>query len=195
MSNRPVFVVELKRRRLPTAASLSKDLETVTAWGFKNIVEFNATKTQYCTLSNKMCPILRLTLFCTWAIDRCLWSRWNTEDCSDYFAVKGSGDHYHLVTQKYGKIQCFQDSTFEEEVPKPCQCANEQSGSTKNSDISLPNLLTRYECQIRPGLEYCSHIWEASGPTILSLFEEVQKSGIEVTSDPDIRRHLQSLSN
>nr|CAH7731154.1 unnamed protein product [Callosobruchus chinensis] len=49
-------VVELERRRLATAASLSKDLEAITAWGLKNMVEFNASKTQYCTLSNKRCP-------------------------------------------------------------------------------------------------------------------------------------------
>nr|CAH7727713.1 unnamed protein product [Callosobruchus chinensis] len=56
MINRPISVVELERRRLATAASLSKDLETITAWGFKNVVEFNASKTQYCRLSNKRCP-------------------------------------------------------------------------------------------------------------------------------------------
>nr|CAH7758936.1 unnamed protein product [Callosobruchus chinensis] len=47
MSNRPISVVELERRRLATAASLSKDLEAITAWGLKNKVEFNAFKTQY----------------------------------------------------------------------------------------------------------------------------------------------------
>nr|CAH7758873.1 unnamed protein product [Callosobruchus chinensis] len=51
MSNRPM--VELERRKLATVASLSRDLEATTAWGFKNTVEFNASKTQYCTLSNK----------------------------------------------------------------------------------------------------------------------------------------------
>nr|CAH7719183.1 unnamed protein product [Callosobruchus chinensis] len=56
MSNRPISVVELERRRLATTASLSKDLETITAWGFKDMVEFNASKTQYCTLSKKRCP-------------------------------------------------------------------------------------------------------------------------------------------
>nr|CAH7728879.1 unnamed protein product [Callosobruchus chinensis] len=53
MSNRPISVVELERRRLATAASLSNDLEAITAWGLKNMVEFNESKTQYCTLSNK----------------------------------------------------------------------------------------------------------------------------------------------
>nr|CAH7737635.1 unnamed protein product [Callosobruchus chinensis] len=56
MSNRPISVVELERRRLATAASLSKDLKAFTAWGLKNMVEFNASKTQYCTISNKRCP-------------------------------------------------------------------------------------------------------------------------------------------
>nr|CAH7713944.1 unnamed protein product [Callosobruchus chinensis] len=47
MNNRPISAVELERRRLATAASLSKDLEAITAWGLKNMVEFNASKTQY----------------------------------------------------------------------------------------------------------------------------------------------------
>nr|CAH7728664.1 unnamed protein product [Callosobruchus chinensis] len=56
MSNRPISVVELERRRLATAASLSKDREAITAWRLKNMVEFNAFKTQYCTLSSKRYP-------------------------------------------------------------------------------------------------------------------------------------------
>nr|CAH7766707.1 unnamed protein product [Callosobruchus chinensis] len=56
MSNRPISVVELECRRLATAATLSKDLEAITAWGLKNMVEFNASKIQYYTLSNKRCP-------------------------------------------------------------------------------------------------------------------------------------------
>nr|CAH7714072.1 unnamed protein product [Callosobruchus chinensis] len=48
MSNRPISVVELERRRMATAASQSKDLEVIIA-----MVEFNASETQYCTLSNK----------------------------------------------------------------------------------------------------------------------------------------------
>nr|CAH7736395.1 unnamed protein product [Callosobruchus chinensis] len=55
MSNKPISVVELERRRLATAASLGKDLEAITAWGLTNMVECNACKTQYCTLSSKRC--------------------------------------------------------------------------------------------------------------------------------------------
>nr|CAH7741802.1 unnamed protein product [Callosobruchus chinensis] len=37
MSSRPISVVELERRRLATAVSVSKDLEAITAWGLKNM--------------------------------------------------------------------------------------------------------------------------------------------------------------
>nr|CAH7753172.1 unnamed protein product [Callosobruchus chinensis] len=38
MSNRPIAVVELERRRLEMAASPSKDLEVIILWGLKNMV-------------------------------------------------------------------------------------------------------------------------------------------------------------
>ncbi|CAH1995546.1 unnamed protein product [Acanthoscelides obtectus] len=34
-------------------SSLTRDLEAITAWGRNNLVQFNASKTQYCTLTNK----------------------------------------------------------------------------------------------------------------------------------------------
>nr|CAH7753859.1 unnamed protein product [Callosobruchus chinensis] len=104
MSNRPISVVELERRRLATAASLSQDLVAITTWGLKNMVEFNASKTQYFTLSNKR-------------------------------------------ARKY---------------------------------FSPSNLLTLYKAQIRPSLEYCSHIWGAAAPTTLSILDAVQRRAIRL---------------
>nr|CAH7746944.1 unnamed protein product [Callosobruchus chinensis] len=40
MSNRLFSVVKLERRILATGASLSKELEAITAWGIKNMIEF-----------------------------------------------------------------------------------------------------------------------------------------------------------
>nr|CAH7720770.1 unnamed protein product [Callosobruchus chinensis] len=119
MSNRPISVAELERRRLATAASLSKDLEAITAWGLRNMVEFNASKTQYCTLSNKR-------------------------------------------ARKY---------------------------------FSPSNLLTLYKAQIRPSLEYCSHIWGAAAPTTLSILDAVQRRAIRLIGDPALTCHLQPLSH
>nr|CAH7763473.1 unnamed protein product [Callosobruchus chinensis] len=44
--------------------------------------------------------------------------------------------------------------------------------------FSPANLLTLYKAQIRPSLEYCSHIWRAAAPTTLSIHDAVQRMAI-----------------
>nr|CAH7720206.1 unnamed protein product [Callosobruchus chinensis] len=70
----------------------------------------------------------------------------------------------------------------------------------KSSDIcsepgsfSPSNLLTLYKAQIRPSLEYCSHIWEAAAPTTLSILDAVQRRAIRLIGDPALTCHLQPL--
>nr|CAH7768474.1 unnamed protein product [Callosobruchus chinensis] len=138
MSNRPISVVELERRRLATAASLSKDLEAITAWGLRNMAEFNVSKTQYCTLSNKRCPSEHSVLMNNQALPR-----------SHSFKLLAS-----------------------QEV-----------------------LLTLYKAQVRPSLEYCSHIWGSAAPTTLSILDAVQRRAIRLIGDPALTCHLQPLSH
>nr|CAH7763908.1 unnamed protein product [Callosobruchus chinensis] len=139
MSNRPITVAELERRRLATAASLSKDLEAITAWGLKNMVEFNASKTQYCLLSNKRCP----------------------------------SEHSVLMNiQALPRSHSFKARKF----------------------FSPSNLLSLYKDQIRPSLQYCSHIWGAA-PTTLSILDAVKRRAIRLIGDPALTCHLQPLSH
>nr|CAH7731364.1 unnamed protein product [Callosobruchus chinensis] len=44
--------------------------------------------------------------------------------------------------------------------------------------------LTLYKAQIRPSLEYCSHIWGAAAPTALSILDAVQRRAIRLIGDP-----------
>nr|CAH7751421.1 unnamed protein product [Callosobruchus chinensis]CAH7760687.1 unnamed protein product [Callosobruchus chinensis] len=60
--------------------------------------------------------------------------------------------------------------------------------------FSPTNLLTLYKAQIRPSLEYCSHIWGAAAPTTLSIFDAVQRRAIRLIGDPTLTCHLQPLS-
>nr|CAH7751574.1 unnamed protein product [Callosobruchus chinensis] len=60
-------------------------------------------------------------------------------------------------------------------------------------DFSPSNLLTLYKAQIRPGLEYCSHIWGAAAPTTLSILDAVQRRAIRLIGDPALICHLQLL--
>nr|CAH7731559.1 unnamed protein product [Callosobruchus chinensis] len=61
--------------------------------------------------------------------------------------------------------------------------------------FSPSNLLTLYKAQIKPSLEYYSHIWEAAAPTTLSILDAVQKRSIQPIRDPALTCHLQPLSH
>nr|CAH7763461.1 unnamed protein product [Callosobruchus chinensis] len=61
--------------------------------------------------------------------------------------------------------------------------------------FSPSNLLTLYKAQIRPSLEYCSHIWGAAAPTTLFILDAVQRRAIRVIGDPALTCHLQPLSH
>nr|CAH7768187.1 unnamed protein product [Callosobruchus chinensis] len=61
--------------------------------------------------------------------------------------------------------------------------------------FSPSNLLTLYKAQIRPSLEYCSHIWGAAAPTTLSILDAVQRRAIRLVGDPALPCHFQPLSH
>ena len=61
--------------------------------------------------------------------------------------------------------------------------------------FSPANLATLYKAQIRPGLEYCSHIYGTAAPTTLALLDSVQNRAIRLIGDPNITRRLAPLSH
>nr|CAH7764864.1 unnamed protein product [Callosobruchus chinensis] len=61
--------------------------------------------------------------------------------------------------------------------------------------FSPSNLLTLYKAQIRPSLEYCSHIWGAAAPTTLSILDAVQRRAIRLIGDLALTCHLPPLSH
>ena len=56
-------------------------------------------------------------------------------------------------------------------------------------------LLTMYKSQIRPSLEYCSHVWGAAPKSILCLLNKVQSKAICLISNHNLTKSLQSLSH
>nr|CAH7729845.1 unnamed protein product [Callosobruchus chinensis] len=135
MSNRPISVVELKRRSLVTVASLSKDLEAITAWGCENMVEFNPSTNQYCTLSNKRCPNEHSVLMDKQALPR-----------SHSFKLLGVSIKENII--------------WHEHVSSIATAAGKKLRYVFRARkyFSPSNLLTLYKAQIRPSLEYCSYI-------------------------------------
>nr|CAH7761862.1 unnamed protein product [Callosobruchus chinensis] len=61
--------------------------------------------------------------------------------------------------------------------------------------FSPSNLLTLYKAQIRPNLEFCSHIWGAAAPTTLAILDSVQRRAIRLIGDSDLTFQLRLLSH
>nr|CAH7745265.1 unnamed protein product [Callosobruchus chinensis] len=124
------------------------------------MVEFNASKTQYCTLSNKMCP----------------------------------GEHHSF---KLLGVSITENMIWHEHVSSIATAAGKKLGYLFRARkfFSPSSLLTLYKAQIRPSLEYCSHICGAAAPTTLSILDAVQRRAIRLIGDPALPCHRQPLSH
>nr|CAH7748836.1 unnamed protein product [Callosobruchus chinensis] len=161
MSNTPISVIELEHRRLAAAASLSNDLENIAAWGFKNMVEFIASKTKYCALSNKTSPSEYSVLMNNQALPR-----------SRSFKLLGANFPKNMI--------------WHEHVLSIAKAAGKNLGYLFRARkyFSPSNILTLYKAQIRPILEYCSHIWGDAALTTLSVLDAVQRRAIQLIGNP-----------
>ena len=61
--------------------------------------------------------------------------------------------------------------------------------------FSPSQLLTIYKSQIRPSLEYCSHVWGGAPRSSLHLLDKVQSKAIRLINNPSLTKSLQSLSH
>ena len=61
--------------------------------------------------------------------------------------------------------------------------------------FSSSHLLTIYKSQIRPSLEYCSHVWGGAPKSTLCLLDKVQSKAICLINNPNLTKSLQPLSH
>ena len=61
--------------------------------------------------------------------------------------------------------------------------------------FSPSQLLTIYNSQIRPSLEYCSHVWGGAPKSSLHLLDRVQSKAIRLINNLNLTNYLQSLSH
>ena len=61
--------------------------------------------------------------------------------------------------------------------------------------FSSSNLYTLYTSQVRPSLEYYSHIWEAALLTTLSILDSIQRRAVRLINGPNLTRRLPSLQH
>ena len=61
--------------------------------------------------------------------------------------------------------------------------------------FSSSHLLSIYKSQIRPSLEYCSHVWGGAPKSTLCLLDKVQSRAIRLIYNPNLTKSLQLLSH
>ena len=61
--------------------------------------------------------------------------------------------------------------------------------------FSSSHLLSIYKSQIRPSLEYCSHVWGGAPKSTLCLLDKVQSKAIRLINYPNLTKSLQPLAH
>ena len=61
--------------------------------------------------------------------------------------------------------------------------------------FSFCYLLIIFKSQIRPSLEYCSHVWGGAPKSTLCLLDKVQSKAIRLINNPNLTKSLQPLSH
>ena len=78
---------------------------------------------------------------------------------------------------------------------KDCLVLRLNLKSSGSGHFSPSQLLTIYKSQIRPCLEYCSHVWGGAPKSSLHLLDRVHSKAIRLITNPNLTNSRQSLSH
>ena len=134
-------MLEMDNKRRSMHMSLSKDLQIILDWGTKNLVQFNASKTQSYSLSHKKSTNIH-PIFMNDA------SLQNKESSN---LVGVAFEH---------------DLSWHGHITSIATSASKKLGFLFRARryFSSLNLYTLYVSQIRHCLDYCPHVWGAAPP-------------------------------
>ena len=158
--------------RNTSASLLTNDLTNVEKWGDDNLVKFNQEKTTQVVISRKhhqdFPPVLM---------------NGHKLDISSSFTQLG--------------ISVSSNLTWKPHIISIAKHASQKLGflSRARSYFSPSQLLTIYKSQIRPSLEYCSHVWGGAPKSSLHFLDRVQSKAIRLINNPNLTNSLQSLSH
>ena len=169
---KPVSNHLLETSRNAMQISLSQDIQTILDWGAKNLVQFNALKTQACNISHKKST--------------------NTNAITMSGQTLQNNDTFNLVG-----VTFEQDLRWDKHISSIASAASKKLGFLFRAKkyFTSSNLYTLYVAQIRPSLEYCSHVWGAAPPTTLNILDSVQRRAIRLINDPALTDRLPSLAH
>ena len=155
-----------------SASLLTNDLSTIEMWGNDNRVKFNQGKTTPVVISRK--------------------------HHQDFPPVFMSG-HELDISSSFTQLGLSMSSnlSWKTHVHSTAKHASQKLGflSRARGFFSPSQLLTIYKSQIRPSLEYCSHVWGGAPRSSLHLLDKVQSKAIRLINNPSLTKPLLSLSH
>ncbi|CAG4975733.1 unnamed protein product [Colias eurytheme] len=152
-------------------SSIETSLEKVSEWGKLNLVEFNPNKTQVCAFSAKRSPFVHSPRFQNTPLN-----------ISPSIGILG--------------VDISSDVQFRGHLEEKAKLASKKLGVLNRSRkyFEPSHLLLLYKAQVRPHLEYCSHLWAGAPQCHLLPLDRIQRRAARIIADPRITDKLDPLS-
>lgn len=160
----------LMERREQLVSEVEHSLEQVSKWGERNLVQFNPTKTQVCAFTAKKDPFVIAPQF--QGVSLC--------------ATESIGI---LGIEVSDKVQ------FRRHLEDKAKLASKKMGVLNRARrfFTPEQRLVLYKAQVRPHVEYCSHLWAGAPKYQLDPFDALQRRAVRIVGDPDLTDKLESL--
>ncbi|VEN36712.1 unnamed protein product [Callosobruchus maculatus] len=149
---------------------MNADIKTIVERGLANKVQFNVQKTQATTLTKKSHDDLP------------------TVEMESHPMVESP-------SVKLLGININNNMSWHDHVASVAKTASQKLGVLfRCRKLYTPELLL-YKAQIRPSLEYCSHVWGCAPKHSLKLLDTTQKRAIRLIDTPNLTKNLHSLEH
>ena len=154
---------DIQLHRSISASLLSNDLTVIEKWGKDNLISFNQSKTKQAVISRKR--------------------------NQNFPAVFMNGDELDTSASftQLG-LSLSSNLTWKTHIHSLAKHASQKLGflARARGFFSSSHLLTLYRSQIRPSLEYCSHVWGGAPKSTLCLPDKVQSKAIRLINNPNL---------
>ena len=153
-----------------SASLLSNELTVIEKWGKDNLVSFNQSKTKQAVISRK--------------------------SNQNFPAVFMNGDELDTSASftQLG-LSLSSNLTWKTHIHSLAKHASQKLGflARARGFFSSSHLLSIYKSQIRPSLEYCSHVWGGAPKSTLCLLDKVQSKAIRLINNPNLTKSRSDL--
>ena len=163
---------DIQLHRNISASLLSNDLTVIEKWGKDNLVSFSQSKMKQAVISRKR--------------------------NQNFPAVFMNGDELD-PSASFTQLDLSLSSnlTWKTHIHSLAKHVSQKLGflARARGFFSSSHLLSIYKSQIRPSLEYCSHVLGGAPKSTLCLLEKVQSKAIRLINNPNRTKSLQPLSH